>query len=165
MKKTLFFITAILIGIVFSCSHPKTVVDVWYGYDYLGSVETSVKLLTDDNNLIGNVTFGLEKISNSGYITATYQINDGYEMQESQMFVGKKEEMPEIDPDNINSAQFPFVDQHVPRVTEYTQFIPICKVPVHQPGINIAVIASIRSNEGKVVNAFATDAPDLLSKL
>lgn len=165
MKKTLFLITSILIGIVLSCSHPKTTVDIWYGYDYLGTANTSAKLLTKDNSVIGSVTFGIEKISNSGYVTATYQINDGFEMQESQMFVGKKEEMPSIDPENTNAAQFPFVDQHVPRVKEHTQFIPICKLPVHQPGINIAVIASIRSNEGKVVNAFATDEPDLLSKL
>lgn len=165
MNKTLFMIIAFIFGTAVSCSNPKTVVDIWYGYDYLGSVKTSVKLLTDNNNEVGSVTFGIEKIGNSGYLTANYELKNGWEMATSQLYVGKQEEMPVFDPNNIKSNQFPFVDQHVPRVKEFTQFIPICKLPVHQPEINIAVIANIRSIEGDVVNAFATDAPELLSKL
>lgn len=168
MKKYFFvFMAALAFAALTSCSNTEDQnnSDIWFGYDYLNSGSSFAKLYASNNIEVGSVTYGTEQISQCGYLTATYKLKEGWELEETQVYVGKKDQLPVYDPKNPESTQFPFVKKHTPRVKSYTQYIPCGKLPAHKPGIDIVASAAIRNTDGEFKIAITDDDSELLTKL
>jgi len=148
-----------------SCTDSKVITDIWNGYDQLLSNKITAKLYAGNSEEIGKVIYGIEQVGNSGYITATYQLDQGWVMSESQLFVGKSENMPVFDPEKPKLNSFPFTDVHAPRVSSFVQYVPINKLPRSNPGLCIVAKAMVRNADGQKKTALADNRHDMLSKL
>jgi hypothetical protein len=166
MKKLLSILLVALVAITgTSCSNSKAIADIWNGYDQLLSNSVTAKLYAGNSEEVGTVIYGIEQVGNSGYITATYQLENGWVMSESQLFVGKSENMPVFDPENPKLNSSPFIDVHAPRVSSFVQYVPVNKLPKSNPGLCIVSKAIVRNADGQKKTALADNRNDMLSKL
>lgn len=163
-----------IIAIAPSCSNMEGITgllnkdsdaDLWNGYDHFNAKNMTAILYADMNLEVGTVTFGLEEVGDYGYLTATYQLKNGWEMTESQLYVGPKDKMPAIDPENPDRQKFPYVEEHMPRVTSYTQYVLCNELPPLQPGVKVAAQTFIRNFDGQKETAFADGQNDMLTAL
>ena len=88
-------------------------------------------------------------------------------MTESHFYAGRPEDITISDSEG-GALQFPHVEEHKPRVSDYTQYILCSNLPAYNPGISLAAKAIIRSmEEGVEETALAAGGltQDLLTKL
>jgi len=167
MNKLLSIFLVVLVNIIgTSCTDSKVTTDnIWKGYDQLLSNKVTTKLYAGKTEEIGKVTYGIEQVGNSGYITANYELEKGWLMSESQLYVGKSENMPVLNPESSKMDSLSFIEKLAPKVSSYVQYVPIYKLPESKPGFCIVAKAIVNNIDGQQKIAFADDRNDILSKL
>lgn len=164
-KYLLITVTIIVIAVATSCTNMEAITDllnkpkadIWNGYDHFKSNNMTAILYADNAIEVGTVTFGLEKVGAFGCLTASYELKGGWEMAESQLYVGR--------PEDLKTKQFPYVVEHMSRVSSYTQYVFCNELPPLNQGISIAAQALVRSLDGQEETAFADGHNDLLTAL
>ena len=166
MKKMLLFIA--VVAVIAGCQkkdlNQETPFDPFYGYGHLKGTAPTETLYAGQTIVVGTVTYGMETVDGIGYFTATYDLNDGWEMSESHLYVGTLGDMPLNKPGNPKIGRFPYAEDHDPNVSSFTYYVLMSELPPAGDGFTTAAHAVVHGPNGQEETAWRHDDSEFPGK-
>jgi len=140
MKKLLLIIA--VIAVIAGCNKKETTKTDngvnWNGYENLKYSTQTVPLYAGQTIEVGYMTYVIteDPLAVGGYnstavFIATYHLENGWTMSESNLYAGGLDELPVNKPGAPKVGRFNYKTDHDPAVTEFTYTIPVTELPAY----------------------------------
>ena len=152
------WISVMLILALQACVKPgykEGIEDKWNGYaHYLKYGERVHNLMAGQHTLVGTVTYGLD--SNANFYAIYDCAATGCMISETHFYAGDKAGMPVNKPGAPKVGNFPYSNDHSPRVSAFTYWVPLSTLPpCTSPGFVVAAHAVVHLPSGQTETAWA----------